>query len=122
MAFVNPKTAAELAAERLVQTKAKALSEALTTFNAGVAELVKGIPDTERESWGKQEHEARNVLADPTFQASYLGQLAISRGLNETTEELAVKVMANVSVYETAHAKLLGEYQSRIKAIEAEFQ
>lgn len=121
MAFINPKTAADLAAEKLAQDKDKALSEALSTFNAGVDELVKGIPETERESWGKQEYEAKNVLADPTFQAPYLEQLVLSRGLNETKEELAGKVMSNVAIYELAHAKLLGEYQKKIKAIESEY-
>lgn len=121
MAFINPKTAADLAAEKLAQDKAKALSEALSTFNTGVSELVKGIPETERESWSKQEYEAKNVLADSSFPAPYLEQLALSRGLNETKEELAAKVMGNVAIYELAHAKLLGEYQKKVKSIESEY-
>lgn len=122
MAFINPKTAADIAAENRERDKQAAISKATDTFNNSVVELVKGIPNSERESWTKQEHEARNVLADPSFQAPYLSTLAENRGLNETVTELAQKVIDNVAIYETEHAKLLGTFQAELKRIEAEYQ
>lgn len=114
----NLESVAETAEE---YTKRTLLEVTAKKFSEEVAELVKGIPETERESWSKQEYEAKNVLADPSFQAPYLEQLALSRGLNESKVELAGKVMNNVAVYELAHAKLLGEYQKKIKVIESEY-
>lgn len=120
--FKTVRTQTQVVAAGTAALKKKAIAEATEEFNAGVSALVAGVPEAERESWAKQETEARSVLADPTSLAPYLAELAVSRGLGETKEELAQKVMASVSVYESAHAKLLGKYQSQVKSIEAEFQ
>lgn len=119
--FKNIKTAEQLSKEQNYREEASAILVATNTFNEGVAALVKGIPKSERESWPKQEYEARNILSDPNFPAPYLTRLAERRGKGETAAQLANKVMKNVAVYEESHADLLGDFQAEMKRIEEDY-
>lgn len=114
MAFTNIKTAADLATEAQASTNEQAKQQALTEYNESITAMIGQVPNTELSSWAKQETESRN-LDQPT---PMIDQLIISRGLGETREELATKVIANADVYAVGYAQVLGEYQAKLKTIE----
>mgnify|MGYP006875470917 CR=1 FL=1 len=88
----------------------KAKSQALYEFNQAIEAIKGDIPELESSSWYKQELEARN-LNGPT---PLIDGLIISRGLDETREELAAKIIAKADAYAIAYAKALGEYQAKL--------
>lgn len=100
-------------AELTAQDKAKASQTALALLNETVSMITGNTPKVESDSWGKQENEARD-LTKPT---PLIDGLIISRGLGETREELAAKIIANADAYAIYYAKALGEYQAAIKAL-----
>lgn len=87
--------------------------EALSEFNSSVKLLTEPAPGYESDSWVKQELEARNLSAATPL----IDGLVLSRGLSETREELAAKIIANADKYTVAYASALGIYHAKIKAI-----
>jgi len=65
--------------------------------------------DEERESWHKQEKEARAWLGDPTVSTPLISAMASSRGI--TLEDMVLKVMENVELFEQAAGAILGTQQ-----------
>lgn len=102
---VIPPTQSELDS----QAKQKALQD----YNQAVEAIIGQVPNTELSSWTKQETEARNITG-PT---PMIDQLIISRGLGETREVLAAKIIVNADAYAVGYARVLGEYQAKLKAI-----
>lgn len=90
-----------------------AKSLALTEFNETITMLTGNTPKVESDSWPKQEIEARDL----TKQTLLIDQLIIDRGLGETREQLATKIIANADAYAPLYAKALGVYQAKIKAL-----
>lgn len=117
-----PKNQTEESANTFVQDELKKAKESTRTrlektMQEKVDELTSKAPFAEIVSYDKQEAEARAYLIDNTTNTPYLEILAQSRGLNETIEELAIKVVANADQYCVAHAMLLGEYQKLIRTL-----
>ena len=110
----NIKTSEELAQEKAKADLEQAKAQALTEYEAAIEAMIGRVPHTELSSWAKQEAEARN-LDKPT---PMIDQLVISRGLGETREELAAKIIANADAYAIGYAQVLGEYQAKLKALE----
>lgn len=115
--FKDFKTTSDVENQRKILEKQLEFSRITREFEAGVAALVSGIPLAERESWPKQEMEARNYIIDPTASTPYLSQLAQVR--NEPIAELVDKVLVKVTLFEQQHAILLGTYHMKVKALEA---
>ena len=97
--------------EQLIE---QAKAQALTEYETAIEAMIGKVPNTELSSWAKQESEARN-LDKPT---PMLDTLVISRGLGETKEELATKIIANADAYAVGYAQVLGEYQAKLKELE----
>lgn len=93
------------------------LEQLAKKFKTDCDALTGGVPVDEALSWKKQEERAREYLADTTQQSPQLEALALSRGLGETVEQLAVKIVTNADNYEMAHLTILGEYQAAKKAV-----
>lgn len=113
MSFKNIKTATDLANEVQAATNQQTKQQALDEYNAAMEAMIGKVPNTELSSWAKQETEARNLAgATPLIDG-----LIVSRGLAETREELAAKIIANSNAYTAGYAQVLGAYQAKLKAI-----
>ena len=116
MSFLkNIKTAEQLQAEKLEQTKQTQLTQAKQDYELGIKNLIGEVPYTEIASWDKQENEARALLADSTVTTAFIDALVVARNIGETREELAGKIVANADAYIAGAAQLLGEYQAKVK-------
>lgn len=115
----NTPTPAFTDAEVAAYNKEQAKQQALETYNQQVKALIGQVPNTELSSWTKQEAEARAFIASSTATTPMLDQLLVSRAVKgETKTILANKIIANADAYAVAYAKVLGEYQAALKAIE----
>lgn len=107
---MNPfKIDPDLQAAR-IRNEAARLAE--SEFNSTVQLITSNTPKIESDSWGKQEIEARD-LTKPT---PLIDGLIVSRGLGETREELAAKIIANADEYAVHYANALGKYQAAIRS------
>lgn len=103
------------------ELRANALANQIATINAdyssAIHNMVRDTPDFERESWPKQEAEAKAYSLDQSSQTPYIDTLAISRGTPR--ELLLAKILEKVSLYEVAHAHLTGLRQAKEDALKA---
>lgn len=110
----------DIATEQPVSIK-DAVELQIETINAdysnAIHNMVKDTPDFERESWPKQEAEAKAYSLDQSSQTPYIDTLAISRGVPR--ELLLAKILEKVSLYEVAHAHLTGLRQAKEDALKA---
>lgn len=101
--------------------RADAIANQIALINAdystAIHDMVKDTPDFERESWPKQEAEAKAYSLDQSSQTPYIDTLATSRGIPR--ELLLAKVLEKVSLYEDAHARLTGIRQAKEDALKA---
>lgn len=101
--------------------RANAITNQIALINAdystAIHDMVKDTPDFERESWPKQEAEAKAFSIEQSSQTPYIDKLALSRGIPR--EILLTKVLEKVSLYEEAHAHLTGIRQAKEDALKA---
>lgn len=71
-----------------------------------VAKLTKGVPDTERSTWNKQEQEARLYLEDKNADVPFIKTLAENRGI--PLDYLATKIIEKADSYSVALGELTG--------------
>ncbi len=88
-------------------------------YEQAIAELSKGIPNTERETWGKQELEAKAYSLDSTSEIPFLKALADQRGI--PLELLVQKVLEKSQLYSLAVGTYTGIRQSKEKELELEY-
>lgn len=100
---------------KVISDKEMAKAKINSDYKNAVAELVKGIPNTERETWFKQEQEARAYLADNTVAVPFLSNLATTRGV--TLDYLVGKVIEKADAYAVAVGTLTGERQKAENAL-----
>ncbi len=93
------------------------LAEINQAYTQAVADMVRGTPDFERESWPKQELEAKAYSADSNAPTPYVDTLALSRGIPRAV--LLTKILEKVAQYEVAHAYLTGLRQAKEDALKA---
>lgn len=86
-------------------------------YSQAIAQLVSSTPDFERESWPKQELEARAWQADINAPTPYVDLLATNRDVPRTF--LLNRILEKVALYEFAHATLTGMRQAREDALNA---
>ena len=89
------------------------LSEINKEYESAVAKLVADTPNFERESWPKQETEARNWVLDNNSATPYVDILAATRGVPR--EALIAKIIEKADMYKYAHAYLTGLRQAAEK-------
>lgn len=116
-----PNTTSVNIVEHSLFDAAKAKQDKIAEINANyeevIGELVKETPGHERESWFKQEIEAKSFSVDASSKTPYIDILANSRGIPR--EILLMKVLEKVSHYESAHARLTGIRQAKEDEVKA---
>ena len=80
-----------------------------TMFNGLIGQVKTTYPDTEVESWAKQEKEAREYLADNSSQALLVRSIATSRGVS--LDYLANKIVEKSDLYAAYVGNLIGTRQ-----------
>ena len=91
--------------------KATSLSNINTWYEGEVDKLTKGIPNTERDTWTKQETEARAYQADATAIVPFITNLSTTRGV--PLDYLVTKIIEKADAYAIAVGTLTGERQRR---------
>jgi hypothetical protein len=98
-----------------------ARSDKITEINAAYASAMDVIaasyPETERDSWAKQETQARAYVANNAAAVPLLSALATARGL--PLLDVASRVIAKADAYELVAGQNIGRRQARMDAIAA---
>lgn len=103
------------------QSRLIELSEARRSLEQRAQEITGQVPYAEMASWPIQEAEARALVADPGASTPFIDNMVAARGLGETREELAGKIIANADYYRDQFAGALGNYQKSLKDIEDKY-
>lgn len=112
-----------IATEWLDDTEAEAaqlnkpllLAQLNAICNQHLAALTTGYPSGERDSWGKQEAEARAVLANASSATPLLSAIADARGIDLMV--LAGRVVAKADAFAAAAGAIIGRRQALEQAI-----
>ena len=99
--------------------KATSLSNINTWYEGEVDKLTKGIPNTERDTWTKQEAEANMMNSwfntpetlEPEPYTPFIDNLALQRGVDKAY--LVTKIIEKADAYAIAVGTLTGERQRR---------
>lgn len=86
-------------------------------YDLAVNALTAGYPQTEIDSWSKQESEARAWQADRTAPTPWIDSAATARDI--TRDALAVLILNNANALAPLHGALTGKRQSLRDAINA---
>lgn len=86
-------------------------------FNAAVAAITSPYPGDERDSWPKQEAEARSYVANNTASTPLLSAIAAARGIAQS--DLAARVITNADNFAGLAGAAIGRRQARMDAISA---
>lgn len=97
-----PPTQAEL-------KKAK-LDEISREFEKAMQQVINGVPATERESWKKQEDEARAYAVDISASTPLIDALAASRSVDKA--ELVTRIIAKADLFAGISGTLIGRRQA----------
>jgi hypothetical protein len=100
----------------LREAKENKLKELQDAFTKEVEGLLSPLYH-EMISWYIQEKEAKAFKEDPNAKTPFLDNLLEARGLNETKEELADKIINAVNYYSVIYPQKLGKYQKLAKLV-----
>ena len=101
----------------LTEVRARMLAQLKTDCETELSQLKADYPESEVSSWGKQEREARALLADPATATPLLSAIATARGID--LAELAARVLAKADAYAVAAGALIGRRQALEDALAA---
>lgn len=90
--------------ERVRESKLVELKKA---SKRALESVVSPYSDLERETWGKQESQARAYLADNEVETVFLDNCAATAGISK--EDLVDRIMAKVNAYEIATGIIQGQ-------------
>lgn len=97
----KPKNIEELKQEKLADINSE--------FDKSMQPIINGIPSIERESWKKQEEEARSYQANNSAATPLIDALSASRGV--TKAELVTRIINKADLYATISGQLIGKRQ-----------
>lgn len=92
--------------EELIAAKRSDINVA---FEKAMTHVISDIPAIERESWKKQEDEARAFVADKAAATPLIDALASSRSVNKT--ELVTRIIAKADLFAAVSGTLIGRRQ-----------
>ncbi|WP_024302211.1 hypothetical protein [Pseudogulbenkiania sp. MAI-1] len=101
---------AGLAAQQLLDLRARQLAAINTHATQLLAELSSSYPEGEVQSWAQQTREAEALAGDANAPTPLLTAIATARGL--TVDELAGRVRAKVQAYAAASGAIIGQRQA----------
>jgi hypothetical protein len=96
--------------------KAK-LAEINREFEKAMQQVIDGIPATERESWKKQEDEARAYISNNSSITPLIDALALSRSVDKV--ELVTRIIAKADLFAGISGTLIGRRQALEDALNA---
>lgn len=96
---------------------AEKLADINNDYEADIAAIKRGYPDSEVLSWPKQESEARAFLASASAATPLLDSLAGARGLSKA--DLATRVIAKADAFAQLSGALIGRRQALADALAA---
>lgn len=99
------------------ERKAAAHARINAAYENEVNALTAGYPQTEIDSWSKQESEARAYIADNDAETPWLKSASLARSINMGT--LAAMIIQNADALAPLHGALTGKRQARRDAINA---
>src|SRR5690606_9577402 len=82
------------------QRKARKLAEINAAYKAAMLPITSTYPSEERDSWAKQEKEARAYLADSNAPTPFIDYMLQERPVEGGKAELVNRIMAKVEAYE----------------------
>lgn len=97
------------------------MTEINDTYNEAFNTIVINYPDQEVASFPLQVSQAKEYMANPNTDVKFIRLLhagRVSRGYNETLEELCVKILTKASMFEPISGYLSGIRQALEKEIE----
>ncbi len=100
---VLDKTAAEIYAIKLKNINRE--------YEAAIAQLTAGTPESEKGTWSKQEAEARAYITDNTVSTPLIDGIATARGVDRGY--LIGKIIEKADAYTVAIAQLTGQRQAK---------
>jgi len=106
-----------VAARELAETAIAKYAEIDVAYNAAIGVIANPYPPTERDSWAKQEAEARAYVANNTAPTPLLSAVSAARGVPLAT--LSEKVIVKSDAYTAFAGALIGQRQARQDAIAA---
>lgn len=98
-----------------VRVEARARIDAAYTQAINV--IAASYPETERNSWAKQEQEARAWMIDNTTAAPLLTAIAAARGT--TLADICARVIANADAYAVYAGGVIGKRQALMLLVDA---
>jgi hypothetical protein len=107
----------EYDAELIPKLKAIKTNEIDAAYNAAISVISSSYPETERNSWAKQEQEARAWIANGSAATPLLSAIAAARGTSLT--DIAARVIANADAYAVYAGGVIGKRQAKMIAIAA---
>ncbi len=93
------------------------IAEIDAAYNAAIAVISASYPETERNSWAKQEAEARAWTANNTAATPLLSAIATARG--STLADIAARVITNADAYAVYAGGVIGKRQAKMISIAA---
>jgi hypothetical protein len=103
--------------KKLETVKTEKLNEINTSFGQAMLPIINGIPATERDSWAKQEDEARAYIAYGGAATPLIDALAATRGVDKA--ELVSRIIAKADLFATISGQLIGKRQALEDAVNA---
>lgn len=88
-------------------------------YQNAINTMTGGVDSAEMASWTKQESEARAWNTDNNTPTPLIDALLAGRNANETKQELVDKILSKADQYAAAYAYVLGQYQMKLKSLEA---
>jgi len=107
----------QASAPTTAELKLQKLAEINDEFEKAMSPIITGIPAIERESWKKQETEARAYLISNDAITPLIDALAISRGIDKA--ELVSRIIAKADLFATLSGQLIGKRQALEDAVNA---
>ncbi|MDO9233020.1 MAG: hypothetical protein Q7U15_05905 [Methylotenera sp.] len=101
----------------VAELKKSQLAKINAEFNKAMLPIINGIPAIERESWKKQEEQARAYLVNNSVSTPLIDALAETRGVDKA--ELVSRIIAKADLFATISGQLIGKRQALEDAVNA---
>lgn len=102
---------------QLERVRAEARTRIDSAYEATIGMIAASYPPTERDSWPKQEAEARAWVANNLAPTPLLSAIAVARGT--TLANISTRVIANADAYAVYAGGVIGKRQARMSQVDA---
>jgi len=106
----------------LAEIQTRELSNTYEEYEEAMEQIKNGYPQSERETWRKQEEQARAYKADSNAATPFLTKLVEVKKLKNptlTVSQISDKIITNADAYELLAAEITGAKQNKEDGIKA---